>query len=488
MTFLIIGAGIGGLSLAALLAKEGRKVKVIEKNNQPGGRARVYRKDGFVFDMGPSWYIMPDVFDKYFNDIGIKREELYELVRLDPSYRIFFKDSEPILVSADLKKNMELFDGFEPDGGKKLGDYLGRAARDYRIAVDELLMRDYDKLRNIIDGKLIKEGLKLPLFGNIDDYISRVFKSEEARRVLEYSIGFVGGSPMNTPSIYYIMNHVDLNMGVWYPMGGIGVVIEKLYEYCTEHGVEFCFEEEATNIITENNNAIGVKTTKGIHEAESVIVTTDYPHSELELVEEKDRSYDKKYWDNRLFAPSALVIYVGLDRKLKGLEHHNLYLAGDWGMSFDTLYDVTDPEWPANISYYVNLTSKTDPSMAPEDGETVFILVPVPDDFNDTPEIREKLYNQIMTHIENVSGEKLLGYEKVKRIFGPEDFIRDYNAYKGTSLGLVHTLNQSAIFRPSHRSKKIKNLYYNGHYTHPGIGLPLVLISSQILAKNLLKK
>jgi len=293
---------------------------------------------------------------------------------------------------------------------------------------------------------------------------------------------------MNTPSIYYIMNHVDLNMGVWYPMGGIGVVIEKLYEYCIERGVEFCFKEEVTKMLTEKNNAISVKTTKGSHEAESIIVTADYPHSELELVEEKDRSYSKKYWENRLFAPSALVIYVGLDRKLEGLEHHNLYLAGDWGMSFDTLYDVDDPEWPANISYYVNLTRKTDPSVAPENGESVFILVSVPDDFEDTPDVREKMYHQIMAHIENVSGEKLLGYEKVKRIFGPEDFIQDYNAYKGTSLGLVHTLNQSAIFRPSHRSKKLKNLYYNGHYTHPGIGLPLVLISSQILAKNLLEK
>ena len=488
MSFLIIGAGIGGLSLAALLAKKGKKIRVIEKNSKPGGRARVYQNEDFVFDMGPSWYIMPDVFEKYFKDLSLDQKDLYELVRLDPSYQIFFKDSEPIQISTELETNVELFDKFEEDGGEKLRNYLERAARDYRIAVDELLMRDYDKLRNIIDGRLIKEGLKLPLFGNIDDYISNIFKSEEARRVLEYSIGFVGGSPKNTPSIYYIMNHVDFNMGVWYPMGGIGMVIEKLYDYCIDHDVEFCFEEEVTKIITYNNRVTGVETTKGNHKVESVIVTADYPHSELELLNEENRSYDQKYWDNRLFAPSTLVIYVGITKRLDSLEHHNLYLAGDWSMSFDTLYDVDDPEWPANISYYVNLTSKTDPSVAPEGCETVFILVPVPDDFNDTYMVREKLYRKIMEHIEKVSGEKLLGFEKVKRIFGPRDFIQDYNAYKGTSLGLVHTLKQSAIFRPSHRSRKLKNLYYNGQYTHPGIGLPLVLISSQILAENLIDK
>lgn len=487
MSFLIVGAGIGGISLAALLAKEGKKVKVIEKNSQPGGRARAYRDQGFVFDMGPSWYIMPDVFDKYFTDLGVKRENLYDLVRLDPSYRIFFKDSDPILVSAELKKNIELFDGFEQGGGKKLSKYLSEAARDYRVAIDELLMRDYDRLRTIIDGRLILEGMKLPLFGNIDDYISRVFKSEEARRVLEYSIGFVGGSPKNTPSIYYIMNHVDLNMGVWYPMGGIWVVIEKIYEICQEHGVEFCFDEEATKITIDRDKATGVETSKESHKADYVVITADYPHSELDLLEEKHRTYDTKYWENRLFAPSALVIYVGLSRRLKSLEHHNLYLAGDWSMSFDTLYDVDDPEWPANISYYVNITSKTDPSVAPEGGETVFILVPVPGDFADTPETRETLYHRIVKHIELVSGERILGYESVKRIYGPNDFIQDYNAYNGTSLGLVHTLTQSAVFRPSHRSKKLKNLYYNGQYTHPGIGLPLVLISSQILAGQLLE-
>jgi phytoene desaturase len=488
MSVLVVGAGVGGLSIAALLADSGKEVYVVEKNSAPGGRARFYRESGYVFDMGPSWYLMPDIYEKYFNDLGLEIDDCYELVRVDPSYRVFLEDGETMDVSSDVEDNIELFDGLEEGGGEKLRRYLEKAARDYRIAVDELLMRDYDQLANILDGRLIREGLKLPLFGNIDDYISGIFSSIEAKRILEYSIGFIGGSPRNTPSIYYIMNHVDLNLGVWYPMGGIGRVVEKLHELCLERGISFFFDEEVTRILSEKGKATGVETTRGVHRADAIVVNADYPYAEMSLLDENDRSYDEKYWGSKLYSPSALVIYIGVSRKLDSLEHHNLYLAGDWSLSFDKLYNVEDPEWPANTSYYVNVTSRTDPLVAPENGETVFILIPVSETFRDTAEAREELYRKIVKHIELVTGEEIIGHEVVKKVFGPKDFVEDYNAYRGTSLGLVHTLTQSAVFRPSHRSRKLRGLYYTGHYTHPGIGLPLVLISSQILAKHLLEK
>ena len=486
MSVIIIGAGFGGLSLAALLSNAGKDVLVIEKNSEPGGRARYYREKGYTFDMGPSWYIMPDVYEKYFNDLGLDISDCYDLVRIDPSYKIFFKDGEKIFVSSNLEENFKLFDTFEENGGKKLQKYLERAEKDYKIAVEQLLMRDYDQLRNLIDGRMIRESITLPLFGNIEDYISNIFFSDKLKRILEYSIGFIGGSPKNTPSIYYIMNHVDFNLGVWYPMGGIGKVVEKLYDICVENGVIFNFDESVIRILTDKGTAIGVETTKSEYKADIIVVNADYPYSELNLLDTSERSYNRKYWESKLFAPSALVIYIGLSKKLDKLEHHNLYLAGDWNLGFDELYDLNDPYWPANISYYVNVTSRTDPYVAPKTGESVFILVPTPDDFVDTPNTRELLYNKIVSHIEQIIDDEIIGYEVVKRIFGPEDFVKDYNAYKKTSLGLVHTLTQSAIFRPSHRSRKVKNLYYNGHYTHPGIGVPLVLISSQILAKHLL--
>jgi len=486
MSVIIVGAGFGGLSLAALLSNAGKDVLVIEKNSEPGGRARYYREKGYTFDMGPSWYIMPDIYEKYFNDLGLDISDCYDLVRIDPSYKIFFKDGEKIFVSSNLEENFKLFDTFEENGGKKLQKYLERAEKDYKIAVEQLLMRDYDQLRNLIDGRMIRESITLPLFGNIEDYISNIFFSDKLKRILEYSIGFIGGSPKNTPSIYYIMNHVDFNLGVWYPMGGIGKVVEKLYDICVENGVIFNFDESVIRILTDKGTAIGVETTKSEYKADIIVVNADYPYSELNLLDTSERSYNRKYWESKLFAPSALVIYIGLSKKLDKLEHHNLYLAGDWNLGFDELYDLNDPHWPANISYYVNVTSRTDPYVAPKTGESVFILVPTPDDFVDTPNTRELLYNKIVSHIEQIIDDEIIGYEVVKRIFGPEDFVKDYNAYKKTSLGLVHTLTQSAIFRPSHRSRKVKNLYYNGHYTHPGIGVPLVLISSQILAKHLL--
>jgi phytoene desaturase len=486
MSVLIVGAGVGGLSIAALLANAGKEVTIIEKNSLPGGRARVYREQGYVFDMGPSWYLMPDIYEKYFNELGLHIEDYYELKRLDPSYRIFFKNSKQLDVSSEISKNIKLFDSLEENGGEKLIKYLEKAARDYGIAVETLLLRDYDKLGNLLDGKMIREGVKLPLFGKIDNYISGIFSSDEAIRILQYSIGFIGGSPRNTPSIYYIMNHVDLNLGIWYPLGGIGKVVDTLYELCIERNVKVRLNENVFRILSEKGKVKGVETLKGIHYADTVIINADYPYAEMNLLNSENRSYNKKYWESKLFSPSALVIYVGLSKKLNNLEHHNLYLAGDWSLSFDKLYDFEDPEWPSNVSYYVNITSKTDSSVAPQSGETVFILIPMPEHFRDTVEGREELYIKILKHIELLAGEKILGYEVVKKIFGPNDFIDDYNAYKGTSLGLVHTLTQSAIFRPSHRSRKVRNLFYTGQYTHPGIGLPLVLMSSIILSRTIL--
>jgi phytoene desaturase len=486
MSNLVVGAGIGGLSLAALLVNAGEEVTVIEKNSLPGGRARVYRDSGYSFDMGPSWYLMPDIYEKFFRELGFEINDCYELVRLDPSYRIFFKNGEIIDVSANIEKNYELFDKFEENGGQKLEIYLEKAARDYRIAVDSLLIRDYDQLRSLFDVNLIREAFKLPLFGNIDDYISGIFSSGKAKRILEYSIGFIGGNPQNTPALYYIMNHVDLNLGIWYPMGGIWKIIEKLYSFCTENGVNFKFCENVTRIQANNGKATGVQTSNTVYKPDSIIINADYPHSELTLLKKNHRTYDKQYWESKTYAPSALVFYIGLSRKLESLEHHNLYLAGNWNMSFNKLFNIEDPNWPTNISYYINVTSKTDPTVAPKGGETVFILIPTPENFRDNPETRAKLYMKVIRHMESITGESIFGNEVVKKVFGPNDFVLDYNAYKGTSLGLIHTLKQSAFLRPSHLSRQIRNLYYTGHYTHPGIGLPLVLISSQILARRLL--
>jgi phytoene desaturase len=337
----------------------------------------------------------------------------------------------------------------------------------------------------MISGKLLLAGLTLPLFQNIDQYISRTFSSDKAKKILEYSIGFIGGSPYNTPALYYIMNHVDFNLGVWYPQGGIGKVVDALQTLASDNGAEFKFDTPVTKINVEQKIANSVTTPKRDYPADLVIVNADYPYTELQLLDKTHRSYDARYWETRVLAPSAIVFYLGLDKQLATLEHHNLFLEKDWDTSFDSLFQPQQQEWPKRPSYYVNVTSKTDDTVAPNGGETVFILVPLAPGLQDTESLRDTFYKQIIHHLEGILNEKIEGHELVKRSFAMNDFTTDYNAYKGTALGLSHTLRQTALFRPSHQSKKVKNLYYTGHYTHPGIGMPMTLISSQILVQVL---
>ena len=489
MSVVIIGSGFGGLSAAALLARDGFDVTVLEKNEQPGGRARVWREKGFAFDMGPSWYLMPDVFERFFMEFGKKPDDFYDLIRIDPSYRIFFAGGSTTDVSASLEDNQELFDSFEEGGGEKLKEYLEKAERHYNLAMDELLYREYSSILDILSGRLVLEGFRMPLFGNIEGFVSKTFTSEKAKRILEYSIGFIGGSPHNTPALYYIMNHVDFKLGVWYPdEGGIGRVVQAIHDLAVENGARFEFNTPVEKIDVLGRRARKVLTDKGEFEADFFVVNADYPHSELELLEEPYRTYDEGYWEGRVIAPSALVLYVGIDKKLEALEHHNLYLVEDWDRGFDTLFDPKYAAWPETPSYYVNVTSKTDSTVSPEGGETLFVLVPLAAGLEDTPELRERYYKKVMGHLEGLVGEPIIGREAVKRIYCVDDFRRDYNAYKGTALGLTHTLRQTALFRPSHHSRRVDNLHYTGHYTHPGIGMPMAIISSQILCKTLTER
>lgn len=489
MSSIVVGAGFGGLATAALLARDGFDVTVLEKNGQPGGRARVWREKGYAFDMGPSWYLMPDVFEKFFAEFGKSPEDFYKLIRIDPSYRIFFADGTTTDVSASLEDNLELFDSFEEGGGEKLREYLEKAERHYNLAMDELIYREYSSILDILSGRLVLEGFRMPLFGNIEGFIGKTFSSEKAKRILEYSIGFIGGSPRNTPALYYIMNHVDFKLGVWYPdEGGIGRVVDAIHGLAVEHGARFEFDTPVRKLEVEGKKVKRVVTDEGVYEPDFVVVNADYPHSELELLDEPHRTYDERYWEGRVVAPSALVLYVGIDKKMEVLEHHNLYLAEDWDTDFETLFDPKKAAWPETPSYYVNVTSKTDSTVSPEGGETLFVLVPLAAGLEDTPELREKYYSKVMGHLEGLAGEPIIGRESVKRIYCVDDFRRDYNAYKGTALGLTHTLRQTALFRPSHHSRRVDNLHYTGHYTHPGIGMPMAIISSQILCKTLTEK
>jgi len=480
---IIVGSGFGGLSAAALLAKDGNDVTLFEKNDHPGGRASVWKKDGFTFDMGPSWYLMPDVFEKFFADFGKKPEDYMELVRLDPSYRVFFDKDDYVDISADLEKNLDLFEKLEPGAKEKMKEYLEVSKYEYDVAMRDFIYKDYKHLTDFFKLKIIIEGIKLHMFEKLDSFAHRYFKSEKIRKILEYTIVFLGGSPYDSPALYSLMSHVDFNMGVYFPKGGMAKLADSMYKLAKEQGVKFKFNEPVEKINVENDVAKSVKTNKKTYNADLVVVNADYPWAEKNLLDKKYRSYSDKYWYKRKIAPSAYLLFLGLDKQIKKFEHHNLYFHPNWVEHFDDIFK--DPKWPENFSYYVSCISKTDPKAAPKGSENVFVLIPVAPGLKDDEKTREKYYNLTIEHMEKLAGENLRDHVVVKRIFAHSDFSDRYNAFKGTALGLAHTLRQTAIFRAKQKSKKVGNLYYTGHYNHPGIGVPMVIICSQILRDTL---
>ncbi len=479
MKVIIVGAGIGGLSLAALLGKRGHDVTVIEKNEQPGGRARVWEKDGFVFDMGPSWYLMPEIFDHYFEHFGKKTQDFYELIRLNPSYRIFFPEST-LDISADLQENMDLFERLEENGAEKLRKYLDQAQEKYEYLLDGLMYEDLSGITAMLNPKLMAAGWKLSILSNIDKLTKKYFDSERARKILQYSIVFLGGNPKNTPALYSMISHIDFNLGVWYPYGGLGKIVDATLGLAKQFGVEFRFGEEVTDVVIEDKIAKRVITDKGEYEGDVVVSNADYPHTEIDLIDEDYETYSEDYWESKTIAPSAFVLYLGLDKKIDALTHHNVILDHDWVKHFEQIFE--NPSWPDEPAYYLCCPSRKDDTVAPEGKENIFVTIPISPGIEDTPSIRERYFDKIVSHMEKVLRTDIKDHIIVKRIFSLNDFAEDYNAYKGTAVGLTHSFRQSAFFRPRHKSKKVKNLYYSGQYTHPGIGVPMVLISAEIVA------
>jgi phytoene desaturase len=481
----IIGAGFGGMAAAALLAKDGFEVTVLEKNNQPGGRAIVWKEKGFAFDMGPSWYLMPDVFEKFFAEFGKKPEDYYKLIRLNPAYRVFFSKDEIVDISPDIEENLQLFERYQQGGREQFKKYLAAAEYQYKIAMNEFIYKEYRHLWDFLSLRLLLKGSKLHVFKSLDNYAKQYITDPKMRKILEYTMVFLGGTPFDTPALYSLMSHVDFNLGVWYPDGGFGKLAEAFQRIAIEQGVKFEFNCDVEKIIVNERTVTGIDTPIGKFDADIIIANADYPYVETHLLDQQYQTYPEQYWTRKAIAPSALLMYLGVEGKINGFTHHNLYFAPNWEDHFRTIFH--EPSWPKDPSFYISCPSKTDPSVAPADSENLFILVPVAAGLQDTNKIREKYFTKIMDHLEKLTGENIKDRLVVKRLFAHKDFTEYYHAYKGTALGLAHTLGQTAVFRSSHQSKKIKGLYYTGHYTHPGIGVPMVIISSQIVAQQIRK-
>ena len=481
----IIGAGFSGLSSACYLAKAGYKVTVYEKHNIVGGRSRSYTENGFVFDMGPSWYWMPDVFERFFADFNKKVADYYDLVRLSPGYRVFFNEDK-LDVPATLEGIYDLFEHYEPGSSKNLKQFLKEAEYKYNVGIHDLVHKPGINISELMDMRLITGVFKLDVFKSMSSHVRKLFKNEKLIQLLEFPVLFLGALPQNTPALYSLMNYADLALGTWYPMGGMQKIAQGMYQLALELGVKFETGVDINKITVENNLAKSIRANKDYEGFDALVSSADYNFTEQKLLEPQHRKYDEKYWESRKMAPSCLIYYVGVKGSINNLLHHNLFFDANFAEHSHEIY--TNPKWPNNPLFYVCCPSKTDDSVAPKGHENLFILIPVAPGLTDTDEIRDRYFKLVSDRLKEKTGFDINENKVYLKSYAPSNFVKDYNAFKGNAYGLANTLLQTAHLKPSLRSKKVKNLFYAGQLTVPGPGVPPALISGKLAAEQILNK
>ncbi|MGS0524560.1 phytoene desaturase family protein [Zobellia nedashkovskayae] len=478
----IIGSGFSSLSASCYLAKAGHEVTMYEKNDTVGGRARQLIKQGFTFDMGPSWYWMPDIFDKFFNDFGKKTSDYYQLDKLSPAYKIFFSDDN-ITIGDCMDDICQEFERIEPGSAKHLRNFMFKAQKNYDIAINKVVLRP-----GLSPLELITPETALRVdqfFKTISGEVRKKFNNKKLISTLEFPVLFLGAKPSNTPSFYSFMNYADFGLGTWHPKGGMYEIVKAMKNLAEEVGVKIHTKSAALKINVKNKKAVGVNINGKDIEADVVLSGADYHHSET-LLDPEYRQYSEAYWDKKTFAPSSLLFYMGFDKKLKNVEHHNLFFDTDFERHATEIYD--QPSWPKDPLFYANFPSVTDSSMAPANSETGFFLIPIATNLTDTPELRDQYFDIMMDRFEKRTGQSVKNNIIFKESFCVNDFVEQYNSYKGNAYGMANTLRQTAFLRPGLKSKKVKNLYFTGQLTVPGPGVPPALISgklvSQLINKN----
>ncbi|NOT76751.1 MAG: phytoene desaturase [Cyclobacteriaceae bacterium] len=479
----VIGSGFSGLSAAACLAKDGNDVAVFEKNSTPGGRARKFEEQGFVFDMGPSWYWMPEVFENFFNRFGKNSSEYYELIRLDPSYRIFFSKEDVMDVPSGLKGLHDLFEKRESGSGVRLTSFLEEGKFKYQVGINKLVHKPGLSITELFDAQLFKGIFKLDVFQSLSTHVRKNFKDPGLIQLLEFPVLFLGAMPSKTPALYSLMNYADMALGTWYPKGGMYKIIEGMFEVAKDQGVKFHFNSEVKGFELDHDSITSIIINGVNKPSDYVVASADYHHVEQQLLPRKFRNYSEEYWNQRVMAPSSLIFYVGINKRVKNLLHHNLFFDQDFGLHAREIYE--HPDWPTNPLFYISCPSKSDPSVAPEGCENLFLLMPVAPGLNDEDEIREKYFNLMIDRLEYLTGEPIRKSIIYKRSYAHRDFIDDYHAFKGNAYGLANTLSQTANLKPSIVNKKVKNLFYTGQLTVPGPGVPPSIISGQVVAQEL---
>jgi phytoene desaturase len=480
-TAIVIGAGFSGLSAASHLAQLGWHVTVLEQHNIAGGRARQLLAEGFKFDMGPSWYWMPDVFERYFNNFGKKVSDYYELIRLDPSYRIYF-DDELIDLPASVDGVANLFETLEAGAGQKLHAFLKEAQYKYEVGIHKLVHKPGKSLLEFVDLDVAKGLLKLDIFTNMQKHVASFFKHEKIRKIMEFPVLFLGALAQDTPALYSLMNYADIAGGTWYPEKGMYSIVEGMQQLAKELGVQFKFNTKISELQIDGNTIKEVKAADGnVYTADVIINSADYHFFDTQLLPASHRKYSDKYWDTRSMAPSCLLYYVGVNMELKNVPHHSLFFDTDFDAHANEIYK--NPSWPSNPLFYLSVVSKTDKSSAPANCDNIFMLIPIAAGLHgDTEEVREKYFKMLCDRLKQLTGNDITNNIMYKKSYALKDFVADYNAFKGNAYGLANTLKQTAILKPSITNSKVKNLYYTGQLTVPGPGVPPSLISGEVVA------
>mgnify|MGYP000203418625 CR=1 FL=1 len=474
----VVGGGFGGLSAACHLADQGADVTLVEKNGQLGGRASAFERDGFTFDMGPSWYLMPDVFERFFETFDHEPTDFFDLEHLDPHYRILFKDGDSVDMSGDLDAVRDTFESYEDGAAEAFDRYLAQAEENYEVGMERFVYADRTDFRDYLSPEVARSARGLSLLGTMDDHVADYFDHPKLRQIVQYSLVFLGGSPHNTPALYNLMSHVDFNLGVFYPEGGMHGVADGVAELAHELGVETRVNEPVERIDPYARSFV-VETATDSHRANVVVSDAPYSHTEQDLLDPEYRQYDADYWADRTYAPSAFLLYLGVEGDVDPLEHHTLVLPEDWDPHFESIFDR--PAWPDDPAYYVCAASETDDSVAPAGHSNLMVLVPIAPGLDDDPAGRETYRDAVLADLA-ANAVDVRDRIVVEESFSVSDFADRYNSYQGTALGMAHTLTQTAMFRPPHRSSTLDGLYFTGANTTPGIGVPMCLISGELTA------
>ena len=498
---LVIGSGFGGLSAAAFLARDGYRVEVLEKNDWVGGRARVLEKDGYRFDMGPSWYWMPDQHDRWFEQFGESRGDFYDIRRIDPSYRVYYGDAVPgeernvVDIPADREGACAVFERYEPGSGAALERYIADCRRKYRFAMDSFIYKNYYSIFDLVNWRVISNLPGLNMLQSFGGRVRRRFRHPYLRRILEFPVVFLGSSPKRTPAIYTLMNHIDFDLGTWYPEGGFGTVVGSMQKVAERQGAVFRFNHEVTEIDVERvgrkvrATAVHVKRPDGAVErieGDVIVANADYHHVEADLLPRPYRSISHRRWKNVSLAPAVVNYYLGFDRELDEFVHHTFFFDADWETHFDAVYGRR--RWIDDPLFYIHLPSKTDPASAPAGHEAMFLLIPVAPGLDDTPARRERYLEAALSRMESLTGRPLRPHLVFQEGVSLADFERDYHAFQGNAFGLGQTLLQTAWFRAANRSKRVEKLYFAGQYTVPGTGTTMSMISGEVAAMRIGKE